>query len=174
MRDLSKKTFQISLGAMLTVLSLLLLYCAALLPAGRVTLYFLSSLMLAPLLYERQPRAAFFVYLATGVLSLLVLPGLLRSVPYLLLFGHYGIGKYHFEERHKPKRAYLYKWIYYNFCMAIVYLTCFSAMAGEGLQKLALPWLILGAQAAFVAFDFAYSQAIRFYGRHLRRILLGN
>ena len=60
MRDLSKKTFQISLGAMLTVLSLLLLYCAALLPAGRVTLYFLSSLMLAPLLYERQPRAAFF------------------------------------------------------------------------------------------------------------------
>ena len=33
---------------------------------------------------------------------------------------------------------------------------------------------VFGAQAAFVAFDFAYSQAIRFYGRHLRRILLGN
>ncbi len=174
MRDLSKKTFQISLGAMLTVLSLLLLYCAALLPAGRVTLYFLSSLMLAPMLYERQPRAAFFVYLATGALSLLVLPGMIRSVPYLLLFGHYGLEKYHFEERYKPKRAYLYKWISFNLCMLLIYFTCFSALAGEALQKLALPWLILGAQAAFVAFDFAYSQAIRCYGRHLRRILLGN
>lgn len=34
MRDLSKKTFQISLGAMLTVLSLLTLYLSAALPAA--------------------------------------------------------------------------------------------------------------------------------------------
>ena len=38
MKDFSKKTYQISLGAMLTVLSLLTLYLSAVLPAGQLTL----------------------------------------------------------------------------------------------------------------------------------------
>ena len=174
MRDLSKKTFQISLGAMLTVLSLLTLYLSAVLPTGRLTLYFLSAVFIAPMLYERQPRAAFLIYITTGVLSLLIMPGMILSLPYILLFGHYGIGKYLIEENCRRKRAYLYKWIYYNVCMVLIYFLCFQAIAGEALRNLAWPRLLIGAQVAFIVFDFLYSRVIALYKRYIRRALIGN
>ncbi len=174
MKDFSKKTYQISLGAMLTVLSLLTLYLSAVLPAGQLTLYFLSAVFIAPMLYERQPRAAFLVYVTTSVLSLLIMPGMILSLPYILLFGHYGIGKYLIEENCHRKRAYLYKWIYYNICMILIYFTCFQVVAGEALRSLAWPWLLVGAQVAFVIFDFLYSRVIVLYKRYIRRALIGN
>lgn len=174
MRNFSKKSFQTSLGAMTTVLSLLALYLAAILPAGRITLYFLSAIFTVPMLYERQPRAALLVYAATSLLSLLILPGMILCLPYVLLFGHYGMGKYLIEENFRRLPAYLYKWLYYNVCMVLIYLCCFRTVAGEGLSQLAWPWLLLGAQAAFVIFDFVYSKVLVLYKRYLRRALLGN
>ncbi len=174
MRDLSKKSFQTSLGAMLCVLSLLALYLSAVLPAGRITLYFLSGIFIAPLLFERQPKAALLVYLATSLLSLLIMPGAIFSVPYILLFGHYGIGKYLIEENCKRRRSYFYKWIYYNICIVFIYFLCFEIIAGDFLRKLALPWLIVCAQIAFLIYDFLYSRAVFLYKRYIRRALMGS
>ena len=173
MRDLSKKTYQISLGAMLSVLALIALYLSAILPAGRITFYFLSGIFLAPLLFERQLRIAVIVYIATSLLSLLVLPGMVSSLPYILLFGHYGIGKFLIEENCKKKRAYLLKWIYYNISIVLVYFVCFSVLAGEWMAGLAWPWLFVLAQVAFVIYDYVYSYMILLYHKYLRRALMG-
>ena len=87
----------ISLGAMCTALGVLCLYAAAVLPTGRVALYFLASLFVYVPAAESAYLGAVGVYLATGVLSLLILPSRAAAVPYIVLLGHFGIFKTWFD-----------------------------------------------------------------------------
>ena len=101
----------ISLGAMCTALGVLCLYAAAVLPTGRVALYFLASLFVYVPAAESAYLGAVGVYLATGVLSLLILPSRAAAVPYIVLLGHFGIldvpavlGRA-YPPRHKPEKV---------------------------------------------------------------------
>ena len=87
----------ISIGAMCTALGVLCLYAAAVLPTGRVALYFLASLFVYVPAAEGAYLGAVGVYLATGVLSLLILPSRAAAVPYIVLLGHFGIFKTWFD-----------------------------------------------------------------------------
>ena len=87
----------ISLGAMCTALGVLCLYAAAVLPTGRVALYFLASLFVYVPAAEGAYLGAVGVYLATGVLSLLILPSRAAAAPYIVLLGHFGIFKTWFD-----------------------------------------------------------------------------
>ena len=160
MKDFSKKTYQISLGAMLTVLSLLTLYLSAVLPAGQLTLYFLSAVFIAPMLYERQPRAAFLVYVTTSVLSLLIMPGMILGLPYILLFGHYGIGKYLLEKIQSKLISYIAKLLYFNIGMALIYFFAYSTFFQGVLTQIPFWLLIILVQVVFVIFDFVYSKIL--------------
>lgn len=82
---------------MCTALGVLCLYAAAVLPTGRVALYFLASLFVYVPAAESAYLGAVGVYLATGVLSLLILPSRAAAAPYIVLLGHFGIFKTWFD-----------------------------------------------------------------------------
>ena len=54
-KDYTVKTHRISLAAMFAAMTLIVLYLAAILPSGRLSLYFLSSIFIAGLLVEDEP-----------------------------------------------------------------------------------------------------------------------
>lgn len=81
----------LTLGAMVTALTVLCLYAAATLPVGRLPLYFLAAVFIYVLACEGAYAAAILSYLASAALALLLLPDKLPAFAYILLLGHYGI-----------------------------------------------------------------------------------
>ena len=172
-RDASP-AYRISLTAMFAALSLIVLYLATLLPVGRDILYFISSLFVAALLVERQPGMAILLFIVVSGLGLLIVPGLIYVLPYILLFGHYGIGKYFIEKIPDKVIAYLLKLLYFNAAMAGIYFLAYSVFISGILAELPLWALIVGAQVVFVIYDFLYSKVTLFYAEHIRPKLIRN
>lgn len=169
----SSRVQQLSLGAMFTALSVIALYFAATLPSGKWALFFVSSIFSVPLLVEDKIGFALVQFVATSALALLFVPNLAMVLPYVFLFGHYGIGKYFLEKTCKVKwQAFIWKLLYYNIGMVAIYFICFPLIAGRFLSGMALPWLILIAQGVFVIFDYLYSKVTLLYTVSIRKVLL--
>ena len=147
----------ISIGAMCTALGVLCLYAAAVLPTGRVALYFLASLFVYVPAAESAYLGAVGVYLATGVLSLLILPSRAAAAPYIVLLGHFGIFKTWFDSVMPDKVVQSAVKVLY--CNVFTVLGAFAAIKLFGFDmttlSVALPiWaIVLIMQAAFFAYD---------------------
>ena len=100
---------------MFAAMTLIVLYLAAILPSGRLSLYFLSSIFIAGLLVEDEPVTALMTFAVVSGLGLLIVPNLLTVLPYVLLFGHYGTGKYFIEKIRDKVTAFILKLLY--FCL---------------------------------------------------------
>lgn len=168
----AEKSRNISLAAMFAAMTLIVLYLASILPQLRLTLYFLSSIFVAGLLVENQPGMAMMLYVVVSGLGLLIVPGLFYVLPYVLLFGHYGIGKYFIERLRDKVAAYVLKLAYFNLALAAIYFLVLKAdllLAGELVAELPLWLVIVLAQVAFVIYDFLYSKLTMFYAQKIRR-----
>ncbi|MGI6664906.1 MAG: hypothetical protein ACOX3W_05810 [Christensenellaceae bacterium] len=161
-----------SVGAMFSVLSLITLYLAVILPSGRLALYFIASIFTMPLLVERQPVGAILQFVVTSVLALLIVPDLSLVLPYILLFGHYGIGKYYFEKMRSKIASFIAKLLYFNTGMLGVYFLSFHALGSAFLAELSPILLALLVQIAFVVYDFLYSKVSLFYEVRIRSALM--
>lgn len=164
---------KVSLVAMFSAMSIIVLYLSVLLPTGTIGFYFLSSLFVGGMLVEKKPGCAFMVYIVVSLLSLLLLPGSpVAALPYILLFGHYGIGKYAIEHLRDRVVAFLLKLLYFNVFMALVYLLAKDAMFGAWTENLPIWAVIAAVQVVFVIFDFLYSKVVLYYEMVLRPKLM--
>lgn len=169
-------TKKITLGGMIVALSLLCLFAASMLPAGRVPLCFLSSIVIVVLAGEGAYGAALLSYLACSVLAFFTLPDKLPAYTYILLLGHYGIFRtiIHARVQGRVLRAAL-KLVY---CDTFLCLGIFLANAILGGLPLALPaWLPLWGlvaltQPILVIYDLLFGASIAIYQSHIRHFLL--
>ncbi|MBQ4288381.1 MAG: hypothetical protein II749_00255 [Clostridia bacterium] len=166
-------SFRLTLGAMMTVLTVISVYLSAILPSGKISLLFLSGIFLIPLLYEREVGGAVLIYIASAILSLLLVPGMINAVPYILFFGHYGIGKYLCEEKKNRLLSFIFKFIYYNVFMFACYFLFFDMLAGEFLKGIPFILLLLMMEVFFFVYDYLYSGIITLYGKKIKRLILG-
>ena len=159
---------------MFTAFSVLFLFLAGVMPAGRISMYFLSSIFVSGLTIEREYLWALLCFIASSLIGLLILPDLLRLVPYVLFFGHYGIGKAYIERIKNKPFAFALKLLYFNVALLLIYLLANSVLT-EDLSYIKLPvWAIaLIAQIAFAVYDFVYSKVQQVYYEKLRRPLMG-
>ncbi|MBQ9942156.1 MAG: hypothetical protein IJP03_04010 [Christensenellaceae bacterium] len=171
-RRFSGHSHRVSLTAMFAALSLIFLYLSAILPTGRLAMYFLSSIFVAGLLVEHQPALAALLWVIVSGLGLLIVPNLLMVLPYALLFGHYGIGKYFIEKLRDKVTAFVLKLIYFNVFFGAVYLLAGEILLGSLMEKLQLWMVIALVQVAFVVYDFLYSRVVLLYERRIRPLLL--
>jgi hypothetical protein len=167
------KSGRISLTAMFSALTLIALYMAVLFPTFKFTLYFLSSVFVVGLLVEELPGMAVFLFLVVSLIGLIIIP-IPYILPYILLFGHYGIVKYLLERRVSKAMAFLMKLLYFNICMAAIYFFLIRTeilMAGEIMDLMPLWALILVLQPVFFIYDFLYSKIALFYTKNIRKAL---
>jgi len=163
---------RITVTAMLMILSLFCLYLSSIIPTNRITFYVLSSLFVAALLIEGEQALAWLHYIGVSILALVLLQDKLRLVPYLALFGNYGIIKYHLEKiRNAPTRI-IGKLVYFNFTLIIMYLSARQILMSE--IKVALPvWVImLAAQVLFLIYDYVFTRLIEFYDFRIRKYVI--
>ena len=157
---------------MISALSLVFLYFAIIVPTGRLAVYFLSSVFIAALVMENELGLAVLSYVVTSLLAMLLVGLIPALIPYLLLFGHYGIGKALFERMHNKAFSFLGKFAYFNVFLLLTYLLAKDVLlAAAGIT---LPvWLLwLLAQVVFVVYDTLFTVIITLYNHKIRRFLL--
>lgn len=164
---------RVSLTAMFAAMSLLFLYMAAVLPTMRFSMYFLSSIFIMGLILEEEIGLAFLMYITVSLLGLLLMmPRFAFVLPYVLFFGHYGIGKYYLEMRVKDKVIrYILKLLYYNVALVLIYLVARATLI-DILDVLPIWAVILIAEAAFVLYDFVFTKVTGYYFNNIRRLLM--
>jgi hypothetical protein len=165
---------RISLTAMFASMSLLFLYLASILPTMRIAMYFLSSVFVMGLVLEEEIGLAFLMFGVVSLLSLLLMPNILRVVPYVVFFGHYGIGKYFIETNIKDKvLRYVIKLLYYNVGLALIYFLARQVFAQDLLELGIAVWLlVILAEIAFVVYDYVYTKIASYYFNNIRRFLM--
>ena len=156
----------ISLTAMFAAFTAVCLYLSYVVPNMKFTFYFLSSIFVMGILIEGMSGMAVLLYVIVSGLSLIILP-IYYALPYIILFGHYGLGKYFLETRFKNKvLATVLKLIYFNIALAGMYFaviyTGFLPM-NDLFEKLPIWSWALIIQPVFLVFDFIYSKVTVFY-----------
>ncbi len=171
-----RSAHRVSLTAMFAAMSLLFLYLASVLPTMRIAMYFLSSVFVMGLVIEEEIGLAILMFIGVSLMSLLLMPNILRVLPYVFFFGHYGIGKYYIQTRIKDKvAAYIVKLIYYNVALALIYLLAKQIIFEDILDSGIAFWLfVVLAEVAFVIYDFLFDKVTSFYFNNLRRLLMKN
>ena len=117
-------TKTISLCGIFLVFTLLFLFLAGSITNIQMISYCLSSIFVIIILEESNLQASIAFYVASSLLSLLVLPNKLAIIPYILFFGHYGIWYYWYT---KAKNKYLVHAVNYlvaNISIFTIYFTC--------------------------------------------------
>jgi hypothetical protein len=167
---------RVSLTAMFASMSLVFLYLASVLPTMRIVAYFLSSVFVMGLVLEEEIGLSFLMFAVVSLLSMLLMPNILRVVPYVLFFGHYGIGKYYIQTRVKDKVVrYILKLLYYNVALVLMYLLAREVIEQDLLDIGIAFWLvIIIAEAAFVLYDYLFTKVTAYYFNNIRRLLMKN
>lgn len=165
---------RVSLTAMFASMSLLFLYLASVLPTMRIAMYFLSSVFVMGLVLEEEIGLAFLMFVAVSLLSLLLMPNIARVIPYVLFFGHYGIGKFYIERGIKDKVVrYIIKLLYYNVALTLMYFLARGVLDTDVLNLGIAVWLVIVlAEVAFVIYDFLFTKVTAYYFNNIRRLLM--
>ncbi|HYE81295.1 MAG TPA: hypothetical protein VEG39_03905 [Clostridia bacterium] len=159
---------KIAFTGIFTSVAVILLYLSAIMPTGKLTLYFLASLPVALTVIEFGAVAGISVYFATCILSALIAGNILGIVPFVLFFGHYPILKFFIEKGRRAVAEVILKLAVFNISGLLWYLLF------ENLFIEALPSLITGSsvllvgfivvlQPVFFIYDYMFSRLLFYY-----------
>ena len=103
----NKKTYRLALGGICLALTILFMFGASIAPGVELTLYAISSLFVAVMILESGVKGGVTLYIAAVLLGLLIVPNKVGVLPYVGLFGLYGIVKFFIEKQMCIRDRYL-------------------------------------------------------------------
>jgi hypothetical protein len=115
-------------------------------------------------------KNGFFIYLATSLLSLLLIGFRGNVAAYILIFGLYGFAKCYIEKLRNIFLEILLKLAFFNITVGAVYLL--YKVFFTDLLKVNIPIYaaVIMLQFVFIAFDYTLTLFISYINRHLHRI----
>ena len=157
---------KITVAGVLLALSVVTLFGATFVPGVELTLYTLTSAYVAIIVIEFNAGTAWLFYIASVLLSALLVPNKGGLIPYVIFFGVYAIIKYWIEKSKKlplPLEIIL-KLLFCNAMIGSGYVFFAEAFTGAiRLPDAAWPVLLAGAQLFFLVYDYVLTLVIGFY-----------
>jgi hypothetical protein len=164
-------TKKIAAGGVMAALCVVSLIIAAVLPINKLSLYTLSSFFVSVFVIEYGLKAGWIFYIATSLLSVIIVPDKLAIVPYLIFFGLYGIIKYYIEKLDSILVEYVLKYIYFNAAAGLAYLFASRVIMAEIDIGYALWIVIIVLEVLFFIYDYVYTLFIKYYNEKIKKIL---
>lgn len=155
------KAKEITLSAVLTALTIIVLYLNLLLPISTLSILTLASLLIPIALIRGSMKSAIFVYIASSIIGFFILP-INIIVLYILFFGIYGIVKFYIEKINKLPLEIFIKILFFNLMLFLSFFI-FKAFIAIEITKLPIWMFFIIAQFAFLVFDYALTLLISFY-----------
>lgn len=170
----TNKSLQLTLGGVITALSLVLLLLTSIFPFAVYSLPAMAGLLLVCLVLESGYQTALTAFFSVGILGVLMVPNKEVMVLYLLFLGYYPIAKGKIEVLRSSVVGWIVKLALFNLSILITYLIFVwlfetSAMIRDmevfqyGVWGL---WLL--NNVTFVMYDIAASRLVVFYLRRIR------
>ncbi|MCX7711867.1 MAG: hypothetical protein N2484_18645 [Clostridia bacterium] len=168
---MNKHAKRLSLSGVLLALTVLCLFIESIAPTNRLAFYALSSFFVSVVIMEFGLTAGWTFYIASCLLSLIIVQDKMNLIPYVLFFGNYGIIKFYIEKRNKLWLEYILKFVYFNIVLFFLYISVKTFILPEVSVK--FPWwiLIVFAEAAFLIYDYVYSLVIQYYCSKIKNVL---
>lgn len=165
------KSKQISLGAMITVLSIILLYFTSILPTMKAFFISLSSFLISILIIEVGKRGASLSFIATSILGLLLIPNKTVIIPYISFLGFYGIVKSYIEKLDKFVLEWVIKLIVFNISLFINYIIFMKFFISNLNLPLSIGIIFSIVQIIFIIYDFTFSLFIEYYHIKIKKLI---
>ena len=148
--------------ALMTAMSLILLYAGVLFPSGRVGLCAAASLPASVATIRFGLRGGIFTWLTSSVLALILLPTPGTVLLYVLVFGLYAPLRELFQGLGKPSIVWLCKLLFCA-CLSSLFVLALPTLLAESIElpDWGAPLLIAAAVALFAIYDLALSRLLK-------------
>ena len=165
------KSKDLTLGAIITVLSVLLLLLTSILITSKVFLVCLASFLISILILETKVNIAVISYVATVILSVILVPNKLIIAPYVLFFGYYGIMKYFIEKIDRLALEYILKLVNFNIYVFLNYKLLTVFIKDNIRFPLTTGIILIGLQVFFLVYDYVFSLFISYYRQKIQKYI---
>jgi len=157
-------------GGLLTALGVLLIYLSTIVPTNKIFILGIASSLAPVALISTSLRNTVTMYIATSIISFLLLGPKGQVIVYIIFFGTYGIIKFFLEKLRNLKLEWILKYAFFNLCMFLCYLLYKSLFLG-GIDltqiKLPIPIIIVALEIAFYFYDYVLTYAIHYVNTKL-------
>lgn len=160
---MKSKSRQVAMGGVFVALTVLALLAVSYIPNSKLFFYGLSSLFVSFVVVDLGIRAGWIFYLASSLLSLLLVANKLLVIPYLAFFGLYGLVKYYLESMKKPMLEYLLKGCFCAISQAALYLVFTRLFAQNIESQIPIYYLFFILLITFFVYDYLYTRFLSFY-----------
>lgn len=152
-------------GVLLGVHTILLILIN-IIPMNTLFIMGIASLIISIIIMEFGPKSGVVFYLASIILSFLVINNKAQWVLYNLTFGVYGLIKYIIEQDRSIYLEYILKIIFANILLMITYFIL------RGFIYIPINMLIIIVfQVVFMIYDSVYTKFIDYYETKIRKII---
>ncbi|TGY43649.1 hypothetical protein E5347_02215 [Clostridium sartagoforme] len=155
------KAKELTVSAVLTALTIVILYLNLLLPISTISILTLASALIPVALIRGSIKSSILVYISSSIIGFFILP-LNIILLYILFFGVYGIIKYFIEKINKLPIEIILKIIFFNIIL-VLSIFVFNSFVAIEITKLPIYLLFIVAQPVFLIYDYALSLLISFY-----------
>lgn len=160
---MSKK---VAYSGVLLAVHTILLVLINIIPMNTLFIMGIASLIISIIIMEFGPKSGVVFYLASIILSFLVINNKAQWVLYNLTFGVYGLIKYIIEQDRSIYLEYILKIIFANILLMITYFIL------RGFIYIPINILIIIAfQVVFMIYDSVYTKFIDYYETKIRKII---
>ena len=166
-----KSTKKITLCALLSALGVVILYIGGLIEVLDISMAVIASFTCVVAVIELGGSAPWFVWGATSVLSLIIIPQKLSALMYLVFFGFYPIIKEKLERIKNIPLLWLIKVVIFNAAIfAVTAISKWFFMIEESIFVFEIIFFAL-ANLTLILYDIAMTRVISFYIIRLRKRL---
>lgn len=169
---LKNRTKKLALSAVLTALSVLLLYMASLLPGAKLAVCAMAGLLPAAVVITCGLGWSTGVWIATAVLALLLCPQKEAALAYALMLGPYPMLKSLIERLDRLFLEWILKLAVFYALLSGIYFgfrAVFLQLIRLQTEQLAMFFLLCGV--AFAAYDIAFSRLIALFMRRVGKYI---
>lgn len=162
------KSKKIAYLGVLLALNQVFIFLSSIIKTNTLALFSIAALMVGIVIVEFGVKSGALFYIASSILGFFLTTSQLEVVTYILFFGLYSIVKYAVEKvAFQMKQARLIemsiKLLFFNLAAGSIYFIL------RGIVNIQLYWwLIVIAEIAFIAYDYAFSILINYYIRKIQ------
>lgn len=167
MKKLSKSKI-ISLSGVYIALSVIMVYISSIIIGSKLFLLGCASAIIPLAVITIGKRNAFWVYISSSILLLILIPKKGTFVAYITFFGIYGLIKYFIEKLNKIPLEIFLKLIFFNLCL-LLYYYLFKTLLGFT-PKINIPYkyAVLMMQFVLLLYDYALTLFINYIYKRIQ------
>ncbi|MGE4485061.1 MAG: hypothetical protein AB7C97_08130 [Oscillospiraceae bacterium] len=163
------KSKKLTMLAMSTALSILLMYLSSVLPTGQLGFIAAASLLGFFAVIETRVSGALMLYAASSILALLLVPRRTPVFLYIIFFGYYPIIKFFAERIRTRILSWCVKLFVFNAAFTVVFLLFKEVIFDISMLQNSTVIAFAAGNIVFVLFDIGVSKLIWLYKTRLNR-----